>query len=119
MRRLLALLLAHVTATVVATVALAMRRFIAYDIPLAQSLTPVRFLPHLLLGPVYAAGALVRFMNDDKLMDKRLCESVGYIAPLLICYLIYTRLLVGRRRAGAGGFTPVLRDRFPEENRSN
>jgi hypothetical protein len=62
----------------------------------------------------------VRFTQDDILLDKRLCESVGYIAPLLICYLVYTRLLVGRRRgAGPAGFSPVLRDRFPEENRSN
>jgi hypothetical protein len=71
-RRVLALLLAHLTATVVATIALAMRRFIAYDVPLAQSLTPVRFLPHLLLGPVYAAAFLC----------EALCMRLGIEPPL-------------------------------------
>jgi hypothetical protein len=115
---LFALLLAHLTATVVATLALALRRFIAYDVPLDRSLTPVRFLPHLLLGPVYALGSLVRFMTEDTLMEKRLFESAGYIVPLLVCYLIYTRLLVGKRRHPPGGFSPVMRDRLPDEDRS-
>jgi H+/Cl- antiporter ClcA len=117
MRRLLALFLAHLTATVVAVVALGVRRFV-YGVPLTESLTPVRFLPHLLLGPVYAIGSLVRFFHDDKLLDKRLCESYGYLVPLLVCYVVYARLLVGKRRRGpiAEGFTPVVRDRFPEEN---
>jgi hypothetical protein len=116
-RRLLALLLAHLTATVVAVLALAIRRFATYDVPLPQSLTPVRFLPHLLLGPVYAIGSLIRLLDGDALSDKRFIESVGYLAPLVVCYLIYTWLLVGRRRRPiAEGFTPVVRDRFPEEN---
>ena len=116
-RRLLALFLAHLTATVVATFALAMRRFVAYDVPLAKSLTPDRFLPHLVYGPVYAMGSLVRFMTEDNLLEKRAFESAGYIAPLLVCYLIYTWLLVGKRRGPiAEGFMPVVRDRFPEEN---
>jgi hypothetical protein len=121
MRRLLALLLAHLTATVVATVALAMRRFVAYDVLLTQSLKPVRFLPHLLLGPVYAVASLIRFMKEDTLLEKRAFESAGYIAPLLVCYLLYTWLLVGKRRGGAiaEGFTPVVRDRFPDENAPN
>jgi hypothetical protein len=119
-QRLLALLLAHLTATVVATFALAMRRFVAYDVPLAQSLKPVRFLPHLLLGPVYAIGSLVRFMKEDTLLEKRAFESAGYIAPLLVCYLLYTWLLIGRRRGPiAEGFAPVVRDRFPEEKPPN
>lgn len=118
LRRVVALFLAHLTAAVVATLALGLRRLFAYDVPLTESLTPVRFLPHLLLGPVYAAGALVRLVRDDTLLDKRACESIGYLAPLLICYLIYAWLLVDRRRgAGPSGFAPVLRDRFPEENR--
>jgi hypothetical protein len=115
-RRLLALLLAHLTATVVAVVSLAVRRFV-YGVPLTESLTPVRLLPHLLLGPLYAIGALMRFFKDDTLLDKRLCESYGYLAPLLVCYLIYARLLVGRRRRDdpmRAAFMPVMRDRFPE-----
>jgi hypothetical protein len=116
-RRLLALLLAHLTATVVAVVALAVRRFV-YGVPMTESLTPARFLPHLLLGPVYAIGALMRFFQDDKLLDKRLCESYGYLVPLLLCYVVYARMLVGKRHRGpiAEGFMPVVRDRFPAEN---
>ena len=119
MRRLLALFLAHLTATVVAVVVLAIRR-LTHGVPLTESLTPARFLPHLLLGPVYAIGALMRFFKDDALLDKRLCESYGYLVPLVVCYVVYARLLIGRRRycedPMKGAFSPVMRDRFPEEN---
>src|SRR4051794_26000333 len=107
MRRLLALVLAHVTAAVIATVALAIRRRVVFEVPLTHSFTADRFLPHLLLGPFYAIDSLRRFLAGDGPTDmKRLTEALGYIVPFLVFYLVYTRLLVGRRVAT--GFTPVM-----------
>jgi hypothetical protein len=93
-RRLLALLLAHVIAAIVATIVLAIRRYATYDISLTQSLQPIRFLPPLVLGPVYAADSLYSFViNPSNVPGKRLAESLGYLLPLAISYFAITRAL--------------------------
>jgi hypothetical protein len=99
-RHLLTLLLAHVAAAVVATTVLAARRYAVHDVPLYKSLDPVRFLPHLVLGPGLAIGSLGDFLQrPSELPGKRLGESVGYLVPLVGFYWSFARRLLAKRRA--------------------